>query len=150
MERQHVKGLATWETGELSVCRAWRAWFQQPGTSARTTSYSRFQLSGSDALPTWWRLALPTLGFKIAFQKPTCDVMDTTSMFYTVFYLDLSAIHSHAIWNVFWLERTLATTYSHWENIIQGVVKFSGRSHNRSTTEHQQATILSFIFFFIY
>ncbi len=38
-----------------------------------------------DALPRWRRSAPPTLGFKNALQKPTSDVTDTTSIFFTVY-----------------------------------------------------------------
>jgi len=37
-----------------------------------------------DALPRWQQLALHTLGFKNALQKPTGDVMDATSIFYSL------------------------------------------------------------------
>ncbi len=39
-------------------------------------------------------------------------------------YLELSAIHNHAVCNDFWLKTTSAMTFSQWETKIQGRGKF--------------------------
>ncbi len=44
-----------------------------------------------DTLPRWRRSAPPTLGFKNALQKPTSDVTDTISIFFTVY----DCLHLH-------------------------------------------------------
>ncbi len=65
-------------------CRAWRAWFQQPAPPT-SRLFAHFRLSGSDALPRWRRPAPPPLSFKNPLQKPTGDLTDTTSIFFTVY-----------------------------------------------------------------
>ncbi len=65
-------------------CRARQAWFQQPAPPY-SHFFAHFLLSGSDALPIWRWPAPPTLSFKNPLQKPTGDVTDTTSNFFTVY-----------------------------------------------------------------
>ncbi len=61
---------------------------QAPQLHPRPTFLPIFEYPGvthGDALPRWRQSAPPTLGFKNALQKPTSDVTDTTSMFFTVY-----------------------------------------------------------------
>ncbi len=77
--------------------RARRAWFQQPAPPT-SCLFAHFRLSRSDTLPRWRLLAPRILSFKNALQKPTCDITDTTSIFFFTVYDSCTQRHAeHAV-----------------------------------------------------
>ncbi len=65
------------------------------------------RLSGSDALPRWQWPAPSTLSLKNPLQKPTGDVMDTTSIFFTVYDSHTKKCEHPWLRLTFWVVRSI-------------------------------------------